>query len=222
MQGVTNIHQNSLCSSVVIDDLYSRFHTDPNIGIACLYADYKDQNNQTLVHILGCFLHQFLTAVQNPIPDEVIEKLDDIRKRGGKAGSEDMLALLKIRLQQFKLGFICIDAVDELDPHVQRQVLDTLKELGTTTNNTRLFLTGRSHMDSEVQKRLQAMQQYKIVIRASPQDIQDFLRQQIRDDLDPDIMDEALEEDIINSIINQSQGMYVTEFISYDGGNVTY
>ena len=128
MQRVTNIHQNSLCSSVVIDDLYSRFYTaDPNIGIACLYADYKDQKNQTLVHILGCFLHQFLTTVQNPIPDEVIEKLDDIRKRGGKAGSEDMLALLNIQLQKLKLGFICIDAVDELDPHVQRQVLDTLK-----------------------------------------------------------------------------------------------
>ena len=66
------------------------------------------------------------------------------------------------------------------------------------------------------------MQQYKIDISASPQDIQDFLRQQIRDDLDPDIMDEALEEDIINAIIKQSRGMYVTEFIRYNGGNVMY
>ncbi|KAF8436100.1 hypothetical protein BGX38DRAFT_1262515, partial [Terfezia claveryi] len=46
----------TVISSVVIDELYSQFHEYPTIGIACLYADYKDQNNQILVHILGSFL----------------------------------------------------------------------------------------------------------------------------------------------------------------------
>ncbi|RPB22615.1 hypothetical protein L211DRAFT_764114, partial [Terfezia boudieri ATCC MYA-4762] len=53
----------TVISSVVIDDLYSQFHkVHPNIGIACLYGDYKDEKNQTLVHILGSFLRQFLTT----------------------------------------------------------------------------------------------------------------------------------------------------------------
>ena len=190
----------------MVDDLYARFYkVDPNVGIACLYADFKDQNNQTLVHILGSFLRQFLTTTLKPIPDQVIQKLDDIRKRGGKAGSEDILAFLKIRLQQLKYAFICIDAVDELKPEIQQQLLDKLKELAT--NNTRLFLTGRGHIESEVQKRLQVTQEYKIDLTASQQDILDFLEQKIRDDRYLDEMDEKLAKDIVGAIIKGSQGM---------------
>ena len=190
----------------MIDDLNNRFcKVDPNIGIACLYADYKDQNNQTLVRILESFLHQLLTTALIPIPDGVIKKLNDIKQRNGKPGSEDILALLKIRLQQLKCAFICIDAVDELDPRVQQQLLDVLKELGT--NNASIFLTGRGHIESEVQKRLQVLQQYKITISASKEDIQEFLEQQIKDDLNPDAMTEALAKDIIVTITEKSQGM---------------
>jgi len=81
----------------VIHDLYSRFQNHA-VGIACLYADYEDQTNQTLVYIVGCFLCQFLTIAREPIPDEVIEKLNDIRRQRTKVGMEDILALLKIRL----------------------------------------------------------------------------------------------------------------------------
>ena len=190
----------------MIDDLYTRFYkVDPNVGIACLYADYKDQNNQTLAHILGSFLRQLLTTALKPIPDQVIEKLDDIHKRGGKTGSGDILALLKIRLQQLKCAFICTDAVDELKPEIQQQLLDVLKDLGT--NNTRLFLTGRGHLNSEVQKRLQVTEEYRINLTASQQDIRDFLEQKIKDDRHPDTMDEKLAKDIVNAIIANSQGM---------------
>ena len=107
-------------SSVVIDYLYSKFHQHPTIGIACLYADYKDQTSQTLVHILGCFLYQLLITATEPIPDEVTKKLQDIKQQRGKLGIEDCLALLKIRLHQLQHAFICIDAVDELEPKVRR------------------------------------------------------------------------------------------------------
>ncbi|RPB18343.1 hypothetical protein L211DRAFT_875729, partial [Terfezia boudieri ATCC MYA-4762] len=202
----------TVTSSVVIDELYAQFHKYPTIGIACLYADYKDQNNQILVHILGSFLRQLLTTAQETIPKELIEMLAKIKRQGRKVATEDILALLRIRLQQLKLAFICIDAVDELEPKVQQQLLDVLKELGTNYN-TRFFITGRNHIENEVKKRLQAMQQHKIVISATRQDMEEFLRQQIRDDLDPDAMDEALQKDIIEAIIGKSQGMWVIEFL---------
>ena len=167
-----------------------------------LYADYKDQTNQTLVHILGSFLRQFLATAQELIPEEVIEKLLEIRHLGGKVGTEDNLALLKIQLNHFKRAFICIDAIDELEPKVRRQLLDILKELGTY-----LFLTGRHHIEDEVQQRLQVMQRYKIIISASQQDIQEFVQQQIIDDPNGDAMDKVLEKDIVDAITKKSQGM---------------
>ena len=173
-----------------------------------MYADYKDQSNQSLVHILGSFLRQFLTTTQKPIPDEVIGKLHDIQHRGGKVGIEDNLALLKIQLQQLECAFICIDAVDELEPKVRQQLLKVLKEL-VMHNNTRLFLTGRGHIESEVQKCFQIAQEYTVIISASQLDVQKFLRQQINEDYDvnPEAMDEVLAKNIIDSIIEKSQGM---------------
>ena len=177
------------------------------MGIACLYADYKDQNSQTLVNILGSFLHQLLTTTTVPtVPDEVINKLQEIKSRRGKLGTEDCLALLKVRLNQLKHAFVCIDAVDELEAKVRRELLKVLKEL--STNHIRLFLTGRQHVESEVQKCLEVAQGYGVVISASQQDIEVFLRQQIRDDpYVEDAMDAVLEKNIIVAILEKSQGM---------------
>ena len=190
----------------MIDDLRSQC---PDIGVACLYADYKDQANQTLAHILGTFLRQLLTTAQEPIPDEVIQKLRDMQHQGGGVGAEDNIALLKMRVQQLKHAFICIDAVDELEPKVRRQLLNALKELNTW--NTRFFLTGRGHIESEVQKCFQVTKRYTIAISANEQDIKTFVGQQIIDDPYPDAMDELLEKDMTDEIVKKSQGMYVTD-----------
>ena len=164
----------------------------------------KDQSNQTLVHILGSFLCQFLSTVP-PIPEEIVKKLDGIRNQRKKVETGDILDMLKIRLHQLKRAFICIDAADELEPKVLQQLLNVLKEL--LTHKARVFLTGRDHIESKVQKHLQVVQKYKITISAKEKDIQEFVEQQIADDLNPDAMDELLAKEIINAIITKSQGM---------------
>ena len=181
-----------------------------------MYADYKDQSNQTLVHILGSFLHQFLTNALAPVPDEIIQKLQDIRHQGRKLGIEDTLALLKTRLHQLNRVFICIDAVDELEPKVREQLLKVLQELVTSNHNinTRLFLTGRGHVESEVQKHFKLRPGNIVHISASQHDIREFLSQQIKEDRNrnPELMDEVLAKDITDVIIKKSQGMYVMGF----------
>ena len=204
---VANLYYYSQYSSIVIDNLYLQLHKHPNAGIACLYADYKDQTNQILVNILGSFLRQFLTATPEPIPDEIIKKLRNIQHGGRKAETGDILALLKIRLHQLKRAFICIDGVDELESKVRRQLLGALKRLSTT--NSRLLFTVRDYIESEVQKWFQVLPEYTVVISASEQDIEDFVRQQINEDphLNPGVVDEVLEQEILNGIIRKSQGM---------------
>ena len=194
--------KHSVYSSVVIDDLRSRF---PNV--ACLYADYKDQNNQTLGNILGTFLRQFLATTKTPIPDEVTKKLHDLQREGGKAGIQDNLALLKTQLHTFKCAFICIDAVDELDSDVRWKLLKELKELGT--ENMRLFFTGREHVASEVQKQFQVLEGNKVIISATPKDIEEFVRHKIQENRERDsaAMDDILAKAIVGTIIEKSQGM---------------
>ena len=195
----------------MIDDLYSQLNKHPNIGIVCLYADYKDQSNQTLDHILGSFLRQLLTIAQDPIPDHVVEKLYKIRHQGKKVNTEDILALLKGQLDPLKRMFICIDAVDELEPKVRQQLFNVLKELATIRTNIRLFLTGRGYVENEVQMHFNIAQRFKVIINASQQDIQEFVLQEIKADhyLNSEAMDEGLEKDIVDTITRKSDGMWV-------------
>ena len=178
----------------------------PDIGIACLYADYTDQHNQTLAHILGSFLHQLLTTNREPISGEVIEKLQNIQYMRGKVGTEDILAMLKLRLHQLKCAFICIDGIDELGSRVRQQLLNALKEL-STNNNMRLFLTGRGHVESVVRRHFQVAKRYTVEISANEQDIREFVRQRINDDPNPEAIDKVLAKDIEDVLIEKSQGM---------------
>ena len=151
-------------------------------------------------------MRQILTTTQQPIEGEITKRLCDIQHEGGKVGLEDNLALLEIQLRQVKCAFLCIDAVDELDPHVRRQLLDVLKTLGT---NIRLFLTGRGHIENEVQKRFEIPEGNKVIISATQEDIEEFAKQKIKEDYDlnPDAMDVVLAQDIVDTIVKMSQGM---------------
>ena len=71
-----------------------------------------------------------------------------------------------------------------------------------------LFLTGRHHVESDVQRFFQVAQEYTVVISASPQDIEAFIKKQIiRDPYAADSMNDVLEKDIIDAIVQRSQGM---------------
>ena len=113
--------------------------------------------------------------------------------------------MLKIRLHQFQRAFICIDAADKLEPQVRQQLLNALK--GLATHNTHLFLTGRGHVESEIQTHFKVVQKYTAIISASEEDIEGFVEQKIAEDLDPDAMDKLLAKDIVDAIIKKSQGM---------------
>jgi len=199
----------------VIDHLCSqgtaRERPTSKASIVCLYADYRDQNNQTLIHILGCFVHQLLTSTQLlHIPDPVIEKLKEVKRRNAKVELEDILAMLKLLLERLDGTFFCIDALDELEPQTRRKLLDILSnklQLGTKT--TRLFFTGRPHMRSEVQSYFSISEAQTVDIVASENDIRQYVSHKIAEDkrANPEAMNRVLESEILTALVKRSQGM---------------
>ena len=89
---------------------------------------------------------------------------------------------------------------------VRQALLNILKEL-VTKYNTHLFITGRGHIESDVQKRFKAVQRYDI--NASQHDIREFVRQTIEEDqdLNPEAMNKGLAKDIEDTILEKSMGM---------------
>ena len=197
----------------MIDHLYSQVteQATSKTSVVCLYADYRDWGNQTLVPILGSFLHQLLTgAGLLHIPNEVIDKLKGVEERNTKVELGDVLAMLKVVLARVDSSFLCIDALDELEPQTRRQLLEILSnELQLGGKTIRLFFTGRLHMQSEVQNYFGIRQEQEVEITASENDIRQFVSHKIARDrrANPDAMNEALVAEILLALVARSQGM---------------
>ncbi|RPB25174.1 hypothetical protein L211DRAFT_783598, partial [Terfezia boudieri ATCC MYA-4762] len=199
----------TMISSLVIDHLCPK--VTEKTSIVCLYADYRDWDNQTLVHILGSFLHQLLTgATLLHIPDQIIQTLKQVKKPNTQVELGGILAMLKLISPQLDGLFVCIDALDELEPQTRRDLLEVLSnELQLGTKNTRLFFTGRPHMEKEVQSYFNIPQELEVKIIANENDIRHYLSHKIAEDrcANPDAIDEALETEILVSLVARSQGM---------------
>ena len=130
-------------SSVVIDNLITR-HGDENV--AYVYCDYRDQKNQTVVNILGSLLRQLLVT-SSYVPEAIATQLESITRKGQRVEVGDVSQMLKVVLPRHNNRFLCLDALDELQPRTRLALLTTL---GTEFGSARIFFTGRPHIQSEV------------------------------------------------------------------------
>ena len=199
-------------SSLIIDELFAQAQAAergaPKIGIACVYCDYRDQKNQNARNILGSIVKQLLTMI--PKWEDSIEKsLEQVQKVG--PDEKILTKLLHTALDKhLKYTFICIDALDELEKKARHSTLAWLKVLLTQTSGARLFLTGRPHVREQLERSLTivgggAIQ--SIEIKATHEDIQQYINYKIDQDDNPDAMNDKLRAEIIETIMSRSEGM---------------
>ena len=185
----------------MIDHLISQ-HGEKHV--AYIYGDYRDQRNQTIVNIIGSLLKQLLTIDISNVLDAVISVLE---KEGKRLEKHHILQMVKFAVPQLNgPSFLCIDALDELEPRVRHELLKVLQsEFGPS----RIFITGRPHIRSEVNSVFQAHQHDPIHITADLGDVRAYLTHEIELDMEvnPEDMNEQLKEDILKAIINQAKGM---------------
>ena len=104
--------------------------------------------------------------------------------------------------------FICVDAFDECVPRHRLEVLDALGQILRGSPNTRMFMTGRSHIRGAVQRGLGGGT-ISVCIKSRDDDIVRYLRARLRKDTTPEAMDSLLENDIMKSIPEGISETYV-------------
>ena len=104
--------------------------------------------------------------------------------------------------------FICVDALDECVPEYRMVLLEALGQILQGSPNTRLFMTGRPNVRSEVERELGGAANF-ILIRATEDGVVRFLHEKLRMDTSPNNMSSPLEGDIIKSIPAISSETYV-------------
>ena len=185
-------------SSLVVDRLSERARGQ-NVAITCFYFDFAARKEQTATSMLGSLLKQIVSGMEK-VPEEISRAFRDQKMAVGGCGPRlaDIVKMLQA-ITSSQPTFICIDALDECVGVQRFKVLDSLKQILEKSPGTRIFMTGRPHIRSEIEKRL-AGRAISLSVCPSKDDITTYLYARLGEDETPDAMDESLEADILEKI----------------------
>jgi len=193
-------------SSLVIDKLCDEA-VEGNPTVVCFYFDFAARNEQSPVNMLGSLLRQLVSG-HGGIPEAIVQAFRNEKMSIGGRGLQ-VSGILKIfqTIAATRHTFICVDALDECVPEHRMVVLESLGQM-LKSPNTRLFITGRPHVRSEVERELGGAATF-LSIRATEDGVLSFLREKLRKDTIPNMMSSTLEGDIMKSIPAISSETYV-------------
>jgi len=194
-------------SSLVIDTLRKETR-GRNMAVVFLYCNYQAQKDQSAVNMIGGLVRQ--AASREPrIPSEIKRAFDESMREGEDGlGLPDMVKLFIQVIGSIEVVYLCVDAVDEVLPQHRPKFLRALQQIVQEAPNVRLFLTGRPHIRTELDKLL-TKRAYSIHIVANRGDITRYLDQKMDDDdgQNPGLMTEDLRNVIMETMLEKTSEM---------------
>lgn len=176
----------------------------PDVGIAFVYCDYKEQVEQTVDNLLLSVLGQ-LVQQQAVISDEVLSMYRYHGQHKTWPRTVEIGKVLRAVSTAFSKVFIIVDALDECNgSNGTRNKL--ISEIQSLPLNTRALFTSRFSLD--IQRSFK--NHPELEIRANDADIELYLTNRIHEEsrLEKHVQTEPqLAEEIICTIIRNSQGM---------------
>ena len=172
-----------------------------NFGIAHIYCNYKEVQNQTAEKLVSRLLQQLLQQMGD-IPKHIEALYEDHVKGETRLGREEGLSILQSIAASFVRVFIVIDALDECDPAILNGFIRPLTKLP----DIRILVTSR---DLPYIERCFASSQ-RLEIRANEVDIRSYVQDRIEEEVElADFIneDETLHERIVGTLVQRSCGM---------------
>jgi len=181
---------------------------EEDTAVACFYFDFAARNEQSPANVLGSLLRQLVSGMEE-IPEVVLQSFrKEKRVIGGRGLQVSGILNMFQSITATKRTFICVDALDECVPEHLTVVLESLAQILQGSLGTRIFMTGRPHVRSEVGMRLEAVVTF-VFIRTTEDGVLRFLREKLRKDRLPNMMSSRLEREIMESIPAISSETYV-------------
>jgi hypothetical protein len=102
----------TMITSIVVNHLRTEFQNDANIGIAYLYCNYRQQQEQKAEDLLASLLKQ-LAQEQVPVPADVKSLCESHRTKRTRPSFGEIVKVLHSIVRLHSKVFIIIDALDE-------------------------------------------------------------------------------------------------------------
>jgi len=123
----------------VIDNLRERLKDDIDVGIACIYCNYKEKDAQTLTNLVAGLWAQ-LVRNSGSLSTEVRDLYSTHVHQNSSPTLDDVSMILQGEIARYSKIFVVIDALDEYPEGDRSTLLEKLRELRPTIN---LMVTSR-------------------------------------------------------------------------------
>jgi hypothetical protein len=196
----------TILTSIVVDDLNTRFLADQNVGIAYLYCNFRRRDEQSAEDLLASLLKQ-LTREQFSLPDRVKTLYDQHRKKRMRPSFDEISRVLQSVAAMCSQVFIVVDALDEcqVSDGCRTKFLTEIFNLQAKCG-VHLFVTSRFILEiTEVFKSSTSLE-----IRATRDDVERYLEGHMQQLPSFVQRNQQLQGEIKTGISEAVDGMYVT------------
>ena len=201
----------TIITSIVVHHLHTKFRSDPTVGIAYLYCNFRRQHEQKPTDLLLSLLKQ-LVQEQPSIPESVKNLYTHHKGKRTRPSFDEISKVMHPILSDYSRSFIIIDALDECQATdgSRSKLLSEILGLQAKTG-ARLFITSRYL--PEIMKEFEGIT--SLEIRASDKDVLRYIDGRISWLLRSRISRyQDLQNTIRKEVLKAVDGMY--DFISLD------
>jgi hypothetical protein len=193
----------TILTSIVVEELTTRFSNDPTIGIAYIYSNFRRQDEQKIDDLLASLLKQ-LAMCQPSLPSTVKDLSDRHKTKGTRPSLDEILMSLQAVVTMCSRVFIIVDALDEcqVSDGCRSIFISKIFELQAKTR-AKLFTTSRPIPG--IEKEFKGCLSCEIL--ASDEDVRRFLDGHISQLLTFVLSRKELQEEIKTEIVRAVKGM---------------
>ena len=179
-----------------------------DVALAFVYCNHKDKLSQSIEYFVGAIVRQ-LVERKPAIPDYVHTLYENHQGKGTKPTLTECLELLRLLAKECSEVYIVIDALDEcIEKGGQSIWSDLIIKLQAHIVNLNLLYTSR---DMEIRETAELFRNSTVIpIRATETDIRTYTMEQLQSKnvlLQFCQEDPTLQEDILQAVISNAEGM---------------
>lgn len=161
----------TILASVVVDDLFKRYHNDHTVGIAYIYCNFRLHDAHTAKNLLTSLLRQ-LSQDQPVLPSPMKELFGHHQAKRTEPSSGEILKTLHSVAAMYSRVFIIVDALDECSERngCRKELLSEIFKLQVALG---VNIMATSRFILSVEEEFESSQ--SLEIRASNHDIERYL-----------------------------------------------
>jgi hypothetical protein len=195
----------TILTSIVIDDLTTRHQNDPSIGIAYLYCNFRQGDEQKAKDLLASLLKQ-LSQKRPSLPDSVKAVYDQHKDKRTRPSIDELSRAFRSVSAMYSRVFIVVDALDEC------QVSDGcrsrfLSEIFSLQVKCGVNVFATSRFIPEITEKFTGST--SLEIRASDEDVRKYLEGHMSQLPSFVSRNVDLQEEVVTKIVQAVDGMYV-------------